>query len=220
MNTIQPGIQEIEATKAWCSTCECLYPEWLKKCPQCLIALEHTTPHPASYPTPRESYQHIVERIRTRGGTVQLTLSTTDASQVRRWHFPYQGYGFAWATRLQGALGSLTIDLRTTDIGVTQRWRFPYQGYGFGWMRRLDGHIDGHPLSLTASSVEMTRKWSFPYFGFGFGWTDEMKGACGEDITAHLKTTDVTYEKKYRFPYLGYGFAWVKESVLTLKLRT
>ena len=63
----------------------------------------------------------------------------------------------------------------------------------------------------------MKRAWSFPYYGYGYAWTEELTGECGDQLSAHLRITDVGRDRRQSFPYVGFGYAWERAGVLTLE---
>jgi len=202
----------------YCPECHCEFSGWTGKCPACRTPLVQREPFTMKTSGKMVSYEDLVSMVRERGGRLHIDLVTTDVGQAKKYSFPYQGHGFAWAKQMQGAIDDLMVDLQTTEVGMAKKHQFPYQGYGYAWERQIQGHIGGNALALKATEVISDKKWDFPYFGFGFAWAKELTGECGSHLTAALVTTEVARDKKYRFPYLGYGFAWVDKAVLTLTL--
>jgi len=202
----------------FCPKCRCEFAGWTGKCPNC------KTPLVEELPTVREtadkpiSYETLVDLVRENGGQLRIDLSTTDVGMEKRRGFPYSGYGFAWAKRMQGDCNDIWVDLTTTEVGMEKKQRFPYRGYGFAWARAMRGYIGGNKVALTARKVAKEQKWSFPYSGYGSAWTQEMSGECGGQLEVDLLTTDVGRRKGWGFPYLGYRFAWANSSILTLTL--
>jgi hypothetical protein len=204
--------------KIFCSQCKCEFPAWVRNCPVCEIPL---TEEILSQPETVEktiSYEALVDTVR-KNGLLEIDVTTTEVGRNKKWGFPYQGYGFAWAKRMQGTYSDILVDLKTTEVGMVKKWGFPYLGYGFAWAKRMQGYIGGNEVVLTATKVDMEKKWGFPYAGYGLSWVQEMSGECGNQLKVDVTTTEVGMEKKRGFPYAGYGFAWAKEGILTVKLR-
>lgn len=204
--------------KMFCPQCRCEFPAWVHRCPHCKVPLVEERPPRPETVEKTISYEALVDLVRKNGGQLEIDLITTDVGKYRRWSFPYQGHGYAWARKMQGSYSNISVDLITTDVGMEKKWGFPYRGYGYAWARRMQGHIGGNEITLTATKVEMEKKWSFPYLGYGYAWTQEMSGNCGNQLRAEFVTTEVGREKKWGFPYRGYGYAWMKKGVLTLTL--
>jgi len=203
----------------YCPECACEFTGWTGKCPACRTPLVQRQPCTIKPAGKTLSYDDLVSLVRERGGRLQIDLVTTDIGQAKKYTFPYQGYGFAWAKRMQGAIDNVTADLSTTEVGMSKKHQFPYQGYGYAWEKQMQGYIGGTALVLKATEVLSEKKFNFPYFGFGFAWAKELSGECGSQLTATLIAVDIALDKKFRFPYLGYGFAWVDKAVLTLTLK-
>lgn len=203
----------------FCPNCRCEFPEWIRKCPHCKIALVQAVPPEPKSMSKTISYEALVDLVRKNGGKLKIDVSTTDVARDKRWTFPYLGYGFAWAKRMQGTFSNIAVDLLTAEVGMERKWVFPYMGYGYAWVKRMQGYIGGHEISLVAKKVGMERKWGFPYMGYGYAWIQEMAGECGNQLRLHLLATEVRREKKWEFPYQGYGFAWADKSILTLRLK-
>ena len=204
----------------FCQECECEFVGCTGRCPVCGASLtERVATSPPGNAGALLSYEALVHLVRQNGGQLSIDCSTTDVGVKTTWSFPYSGYGFAWAKRMQGNSDGVAVDLLTAEVGTKRKHGFPYSGYRFAWAKSVDGQLGGNPLTLGATEVVMEKKWGFPYFGFGFAWTQEMSGECGAQLKAAFLTTEVGREKQHRFPYRGYGFAWAKKGVLTLALR-
>ena len=205
--------------RIFCPQCRCEFPAWVRKCPNCKIPLVEKLPPPPEPVEKTISYEALVNLVRKNGGQLVIDVTTTEVGRDKRSSFPYQGYGLAWAKRMQGDYSDISVDLTATDVGMEKKWSFPYQGYGFAWTKRMQGYIGGNEATLTAKKVGMEKKWGIPYQGYGFAWTQEMSGECGDQLRIDFVTTEVGREKKWSFPYLGYGFAWAKKGILTLSLK-
>ena len=203
----------------FCPECRCGYEEWISKCPCCGIPLIDELPPRPETLEKTMPYEALVRLLRKNGGKMTAELFTTDVGMMRRWSFPYIGYGFAWAKSMQGSLDNILVELRTTETGMRKKWSFLYMGYGFAWAKKMKGTVGGNELELTAMKVDMEKKWGFPYRGYGFGWTQEMSGECGDQIALSFSATNVRKEKIWGFPYQGYGYAWADSALLTLTLK-
>lgn len=203
----------------YCPQCRCEFVEWIGKCPCCKIPLVHQVPPDRQNVSETISYEALVDLVRKNGGKLKIEVLTTDVGKNKRWRFPYLGYGFAWAKRMQGDFNNILVYLTTAAVGMERKWAFPYMGYGYAWARRMRGYIGGQEFSLAAKKVGMERKWGFPYMGYGYAWIQEMSGECGHRLRIHLLTTEVRREKRWEFPYQGYGFAWADKGMLTLTLK-
>ena len=202
----------------FCPQCRCEFVGWTDKCPDCHISLVEELPPIPEAADESISYEALVDLIRENGGQLKIDLSTTDVGMRRKGGFPYLGYKFAWAKRMQGDLKGNVVDLTTTRVGREKKWSFPYQGHGYAWTKRMEGHVGGNPLTLTANKVGREKRSSFPYRGYGFAWAQELTGECGDRLRVDLLVTDVGRKKGWSFPYSGYGSAWANEGVLTLTL--
>lgn len=209
----------MEKERIFCPQCRCEFPSWVLKCPHCKTPLTEELPPAPEVIDEAISYEELVNLVRKNGGQLQIDVTTTEVGREKTWGFPYQGYGFAWARRMQGSYSNILVDLASIDVGMEKKWGFPYLGYGFGWTKRMQGHIGGNKATLTATKVSMEKKWGFPYLGYGYAWVQEMSGECGSRLRVDFVTTDVGREKKWGFPYLGYGYAWAQKGVLTVMLR-
>jgi len=203
----------------YCPHCRCEFVGWTKRCPDCKTPLvENPSPVPDTEEVPLP-YRELVDLVRDQGGQVQVALATTEFGMDSKWGFPYFGYGFAWAKRMQGAFGHYAVDLSTTEVRRETRWRFPWLGYGYAWAKTMSGHIGGNQIELTVTKVSRDRGWTFPYFGQGFAWAQELSGHCGDELEVNLVVTDVGRKKAWMFPpYLGRGHAWARAGDLTLQL--
>ena len=201
----------------FCPKCGCEYVGWME-CPSCKIPLVEELPPSLETADKSISYEALVDLVREHGGQLETDLSTTDVGIERTRGFPYLGYKFAWAKRMQGTILSNLVDLTTAEIGREQKRSFPYFGYGFAWAKRLHGHVGGNEVTLAAKRVAREKMRDFPWRGYGFAWTQELSGECGEQLKANLLITDVGRKRGWRFPYLGYGSAWANKGVLTLIL--
>ena len=200
----------------FCPECKCEFVGWTSRCPVCKTPLVRKLPViPMTIDEPI-SYEALVNLVGEHGDQLRIDLSTTDIGMEKKWSFPYFGYGFAWAKRMQGAFNNISIDLLTTEVGMEKRQGFPYRGYRFAWTRRMQGHVGGNPVILTAKKIVREQKQGFPYFGYGFAWTQEMSGECGNQLKVDLAATKVGKDEERGFPYRGYGFAWIEKGVLTL----
>jgi hypothetical protein len=202
----------------YCPRCRCEFEGWTSKCPSCGIPLvRELAPEPAVV-AHSVSYDALVELVCEHGGQFKIELSTTDIGFEKKLGFPYRGYGFAWAKRMQSASNLLSVDLRTSEIGKQKKWSFPYFGYGYAWAKRMHGDIAGNQVFLKTDKVFTERKRRFPYLGYGYAWSQQMSGECGAGLGVHLLITDIGRKREWRFPYQGYGLAWENKGVLTLSL--
>lgn len=202
----------------FCPQCRCEFAGWTDKCPDCHVPLvEELAPIPERSGK-SISYEALVDLVRENGGQLRIDLSTTEVGMERELRFPYRGYKFAWAKRMQGNLDNNLVDLTTTRVGREKEWGFPYQGYGYAWVKRMEGHVGGNPITLTASKVGRDKETIFPFRGYGFAWTRELSGECGDRLRANLLITDASRRKGWIFPYFGFGAAWENEGILTLAL--
>ncbi|MFC1725033.1 hypothetical protein ACFL4T_05350 [candidate division KSB1 bacterium] len=203
----------------FCPKCRCEYPDWIKKCPYHDVPMLYSSlpDYWAGYAN--ISYDELLKTVKENGEKLQTEVTATSIGMEKKWQFPYQGYGYAWAKRLLGASENILVDLRTTEVGHEKKWSFPYMGRGYGWEEEIQGTIGGNDIVLKAQKIEKEKKLSFPYFGFGYGWTQEMTGNCGKQLIAELSTTETGKYREFRFPFRGYGFAWIKKAVLTIKLK-
>lgn len=201
-----------------CPKCRCEFVGWSGECPYCKVPLVEALPPVLQVVDVTLPYEELVARVEQNGGQLRVDLSTTDVGMRRGRSFPYFGYGFAWAKRMQGALDHTAVDLVTAEIGEDRKRGFPYSGYGFAWVRRMEGHVGGNQVTLTATKVKRETSQGFPYRGYGFAWTREMAGQCGPQVHASLSITDVVTRRRWSFPYSGYGYAWENGGSLVLSL--
>lgn len=204
----------------YCSTCECEFEGWTSWCPNCKNQLDE-----GGYPEAESNredvpYQVLVDTIREEGGSIEIELATVAVSKSKATRFPWLGYGYAWAKRMQGNNHGITADFVTSDIGKDRKYSFPYRGHGYAWRKEMGGNLAGHDAALTVKKMTRKKRWSFPYFGYGYAWTELMTGSCGEEINLELITTDVGKNRRIMFPYFGYGYAWVKNAKLRVTLNT
>jgi hypothetical protein len=203
----------------FCPKCRCEFEGWTDTCPNCGIPLVSELPPDPGAGGKSISYEALVELVRENGGELEIGVSATDIGLERKWSFPYFGYGYAWAKRLQGVLNGIAVDLTTTEVGRERKRRFPYFGYGFAWVKRMHGDIGGNEFALEATKVCREEKQHFPWLGRGYAWSQEMSGQCGDALSVDFSTADVGRRKETRFPYLGYGLAWENRGTLTFKLK-
>lgn len=203
----------------YCLNCRCEFEGWVGKCPDCRTPLVEESNHVHEISSNPISYEELVELVRENGGQLNIDLSTIGVGMRKKWGFPYFGYRFAWAKRMQGTQNRIVVDLLTTEVGTEKRWGFPHLGYGYAWRKEMEGDVAGNPISLTAAKVRKEKKWRFPYSGYGYAWTQELIGECGAQLNATLTTTEVVKRSGWGFPYFGYGSAWAKEGALALTLK-
>lgn len=200
----------------YCPNCQCEFDGWKNRCPQCRSALLDE-PHPASESTHLPlTYPELVELVKSQGGEVQINLFAAGVKRKRKWRMPYLGYGYAWTKKMRGEFDGIAMKVETREEGRSRKWSFPYFGYGYAWIKNMEGSIGGHQISLTVRKVRKKRKQRFPYLGYGFAWAEELEGCCGDQLYAHLQTTEVGKKMERQFPYFGYGFAWEKQGTLRL----
>ena len=202
----------------YCQTCHCEYSGWANRCPVCKTMLQERKPDPYANAKTAIPYDQLVEQIEQQGGLLVFDLSTIQVRKKRSLRFPYRGFGFAWASRLQAELEDLPVDLYTTRVEEDRGWSFPYFGYGFAWEQEMEGHLNGQPLTLEASKIKRERQQAFPYRGYGFAWTEELAGSCGSRLEAVFRSTKVDRSRGYQFPYFGFGYAWIAQAELSLSL--
>lgn len=200
----------------YCPACACEYTGWIGKCPVDGTPLIERPPITQRRGRAEMSYKSLVERIRKSGGERQVELQTTEIGRERRLTFPFRGYGFAWAKKMQGELDGISVELAIDEVGIQKDWGFPYQGYGLAWEQKLRGWIGGNEIELAASKITHQKKYLFPYRGHGYAWAEEMTGACGKRIHARLQTTDVSRDKRWFFFYFAFGYAWINHATLSL----
>jgi len=88
--------------------------------------------------------------------------------------FPYFGYGFAWAKRMQGTIGGNEATLTAGKVATEKKRRFPYFGSGFAWTQEMSGECGGQlKVDLLTTDVGRDKKWGFPYRGYGFAWANK-----------------------------------------------
>ncbi|NIM94203.1 MAG: hypothetical protein GTO18_10895 [Anaerolineales bacterium] len=203
----------------YCPNCQCEFENWSDRCPICgTVLIDHVPSVPDEVLNP-VSYQELVDLVNEHGGRLKMDLKTVGVGTERKKGFPYFGFKYVWAKRMQGAFNGITIDLVTTEVGKDREMRFPFMGYGYAWARSMQGTIGGNKVNLDAKRVAKKRKWGFPYKGYGFAWTEEFSGMCGEKLDAQLLITDAGMKSGWIFPYFGYGSAWADKGTLTLKIR-
>ncbi len=204
----------------YCPECRCEYTgPVMRICPGCRSYL---LPAPVAVPVspddmPAIPYEELLRHVDEAGGQLSVEVQATRISRESKRRFPYLGYGFAWAAEMAGVAGDLVATLEAANVGRSMKWSFPYQGFGYAWVKEFVGQIAGHAVLLTARKVQMKRSWSFPYFGYGYAWTEELTGECGDQLSAHLRITDVGRDRRQGFPYVGFGYAWERAGVLTLE---
>ncbi len=197
----------------YCSECKCEFVGNISKCPACKSQLlDEIIP---DYEEKKIDYEELVEIIQNNSGEITVELNTSNVTIKTKWEFPYQGYGYAWAKRMQGIYNDLPVVLETNKVNRSKKWKFPYFGYGFAWIKEMAGDIGGNQFLLDSKKVQMERETKFPFRGYGFAWTETMEGTCGDLINIEMITTDVNKVKKWSFPYQGYGMAWEKKTELT-----
>ncbi len=202
----------------YCSKCGCDFAGPINKCPVDGVSLIEKPLSRATVPTRSVPYDSIVDLITEHGGRLEIDLTTTEIGKGKKLGFPWRGYGFAWARRMQGNSGDVSVDMHISEVGIDKIWTFPYQGYGFAWEKQMRGHIGGNEILLTADKVARERKFLFPYRGHGYAWTEQFTGTCGKSIRVEMQTTDVTKERNWFFFYFGLGYAWVNRATLKLSL--
>ena len=202
----------------YCTKCACDFAGWTGECPIDGTSLMERPPIDTKVVSSAVPYETIVEMIDQNGGTLDIELRTTDVGREKKTSFPFRGYGYAWARRMQGSIDGVAVDLRIDEVGLKKDWGFPYQGYGYAWERRLRGWIGGHEAVLEATNVGQEKKFSFPYRGHGYAWAEKMTGTCGPSIQAELRTTEVGRYKKWFFFYFMFGYAWINRATLKLSL--
>jgi hypothetical protein len=202
----------------YCPECKCEYQGWTTICPVCKSHLIEGYNPPSVEQADKLSYDELLNLVKENHGELQIELSTTGVRKERKWRFPYNGYGYAWASKISGTSDGISLNLTTSEVGKDHAWRFPYSGYGFAWAKSMAGELAGAEITLQATKVARERRWRFPYLGYGRAWTEEMTGECGDQLRVHLLVTEVGRARDWRFPYRGYGFAWGKKGILTLSL--
>jgi hypothetical protein len=212
-------VMEKGESPMYCPECRCRYQGWTASCPHCGAALLDEPPSGREADGRHLSYRDLVEKVKAAGGMLSVDLLTTDVGSQRRRSFPFRGFGFAWAHRMQGTLGREHVDLRTTEVGKKRAWSFPYFGFGYAWPRRMEGEVAGNPVSLTVSRVLRERLHKFLFRGYGFAWAADFLGECGDDLAADLAITEVGRKLEWEFPYFGFGFGWERAGLFTLTLR-
>lgn len=203
----------------YCSECHCEFSGWRGRCPVCKASLIDAAPPEHLEAEEPLFYDELVDSVRRNNGEIIIDLSTREFARVKRWRFPYFGFGFGWEKHMQGEVDDMHVDLRSSEVGTQRKWSFPWLGYGFAWVKRMQGHIGGNPVVLTAKKVAREKKGGFPFFGYGRAWTEVMVGDCGDRLKIKLVATEVRKKRKNEFPYRGYSFAWVDKSRLTISLK-
>ena len=202
----------------YCLKCACEYSEWTGKCPLDGTPLVERPPVVDAAAPDAVPYETIVKMLRNNGGSRELELITTAIVRERKMGFPYRGYGFAWARKMEGSIDGIAITLRIDEVGLKKEGGFPYQGYGLAWERRMRGWIGGHEITLAATKVAREKKLLFPYRGHGYAWAEELSGDCGHLIRAEMRTTDVGRDRNWFLFYFGFGYAWINRATLSLTL--
>lgn len=199
----------------YCSNCDCNYIGSLSRCPICGMHLQSESPRDE----PNQvivSYEELVRQVQDDSYELKIPLSVSEVGFRRRFGFPYSGFGFAWAKRMQGAIDGIQVYLNAREVVFRRSQQFPFKGFGFAWVNRFEGMLNGNEFSLSATNIAREKKWNFPYFGYGYAWTEEMHGKCGEQLSLTFLTVEVGRKHQNRFPWLGYGYAWEKNAILTV----
>lgn len=200
----------------YCSQCGVNWDGWNYKCPDCRMILVDQ-PSPVSRREDESiSYQSLVELVRNKDKRISVPLNVREVERLNKWGFPFCGFGYAWAKRMNGFSDSLYVNLTTTETGRQHTRRFPYFGFGFAWEKTMQGNVAGNPISLTVTEVGRQLKWSFLWLGYGYAWAEVLSGECGPSLKAKLTTSGVGRKKEWSFPYRGYGYAWIKSADLEL----
>jgi hypothetical protein len=203
----------------FCPNCKCEFVGWTGRCPNCKVTLLDKLPQDYELSDEGLTYEELVDLVKDKDGLLEIVLTTSSVEKERKWRFPYDGYGYAWARKMVGESDGIVVELQTTNVGKDRAYRFPYVAYGFAWMEGSQGQVAGHEVELKATKVAREKKWRFPFFGYGRAWTEEMHGECGDQLYVHLSITDIGKSREYGFPYKGFGFAWEKSGILKLSLK-
>lgn len=159
--------------KVFCPRCRCEFPPWIGRCPNCNAPLAPVTEELPRVSEPAENpvaYDVLVDTVR-KNDQLRIDLATVDVGMEKKWRFPYTGYGFAWAKRMQGHIGGNEVTLTARKVEMEKKWRFPYTGYGFAWVQEMSGECgDRLKVDLVTTDVGREKKWRFPYTGYGFAW--------------------------------------------------
>ena len=202
----------------YCSKCACDYADWTGRCPVDGTLLVEQPPRSDKPVCATVPYEMVVDLLGKNGGSCDIELHTTEVGRERKMTFPFRGYGFAWARKMQGSIDGISVDLQIEEVGTRKDCGFPYQGYGFAWERQMQGWIGGHEINLSATRVAHQKRHLFPFRGHGYSWTEELTGDCGKLIQATMTTTDVGRDKKWFLFYFGFGYAWINRGTLCLSL--
>ena len=178
----------------FCPTCSCEYAGWTGKCPFCGKSLVIKEQAVNNKQEKTLSYKELIDIVRENGGKLVIDVSTTEVGFEKKYSFPYFGYGFAWAAKMNGSCDDVGIDFTAVDIGKKKISTFPWVGLGYAWVKTMRGTIGGNEVVFQVNKVDMKKSWVF-YFGFGFAWTQEMCGKCGDRLKAEIVTTDVGRKK-------------------------
>ncbi len=199
----------------FCPECKCKYVDWLKKCPGCDANLVKELPPEINVVNATLPYDELVAMVQE-NQQLQIDLHTTKICREKHWTFPYLGFGYAWAHRMEGEFSGLLVELNADEVGMDRKWMFPYQGYGYAWVKKMRGFICGNEVNLDVTKIEKKAHLAFPYRGYGFAWAEKMSGMCGKHLKVEMLTTDLGEEKQWGFPYFGFGFAWANKCSLVL----
>ena len=116
----------------------------------------------------------MVDLVRKNEGKTKIDVSTTDVGKNKTWTFPYFGYGFARAKRMQGTFDNILVDSLIAEVGMERKWVFPYRGYGYAWIQEMSGECGKLlRLHLLITEVRREKKWEFPYRGYRFAGADK-----------------------------------------------
>jgi len=203
----------------YCTTCDCNYEGWTRRCPVCKQTLQEIGPQEKIQDDRTINYADLVELVRTNGGSLNIGVSARKVMRKKSTRFPWMGFGYAWTQKMSGKKDGIGVDLVTREVGKSRGRSFPYRGHGYAWRQEMEGTIAGIKLTLEATDIKRKKSWTFPYSGHGYAWTEQMVGDCGDQIQVELRTVKVSQTRNYRFPYFGYGYAWASESILTLKVK-
>lgn len=203
----------------YCAVCKCEFDGWTDTCPTCMTPLVMAKPPELSASVQTSlTYEDLLALVKENEGLLTIDLTAAEVGMQKQRAFPYLGYGFAWAKRMQGAFEENPANLIATEIGTDKKRSFPYFGFGFSWVKKLEGQLSGNHVTLTASQVKREAKQNFLYLGYGYAWTCEMAGKCGDQLNADFVITDIGRKKERGFPYFGFGFAWENKGTLTISI--
>jgi hypothetical protein len=104
-------------------------------------------------------------------GEIWIDVRCSGTGRDRQVSFPWRGYGFAWASEMQGMLSGTPLTLHVGRVGRARRWGFPFFGYGYAWVEEMSGSC-GDLLTIELQQVEKHRfsRRRFPHRGFGYAW--------------------------------------------------